>query len=91
MLQQLEKGVEVEDVRALLSEAPGLRVVDDRATNRFPEPRHAAGRDEIEIGRIRHHPDRADGTSLLLFAAGDQLRKGAALNTIQILEHLQNA
>jgi aspartate-semialdehyde dehydrogenase len=88
---ELEKGVDLEDVRARLDKAPGLRVVDDRAANRFPEPRHAAGRDDIEVGRLRHHPDRTDGTGLLLFAAGDQLRKGAALNTIQILEQLQNA
>jgi aspartate-semialdehyde dehydrogenase len=87
----LEKGVEVDEIREMLAGTHGIRVVDDRTRNRFPEPRHAAGRDEIEIGRLRIHPDRPDGTGLLLFAAGDQLRKGAALNTIQILERLQNA
>ncbi len=87
----LEKGVKVEEVRELLDGSDGIRVVDDRELKRFPEPRHAAGQDDIEIGRLRLHPDRADGTGLLLFAAGDQLRKGAALNTIQILERLQNA
>lgn len=85
---ELAGPLEVERARALLEAAPGIRVVDDRGANRFPEPRRAAGADAIEVGRLRAHPDRTDGRGLLLLAAGDQLRKGAALNAIQILERL---
>ena len=74
--------------RDLLGEAPGLRVVDDRAANRFPMPVECSGRDEVLVGRIREDISDPSGRSLALFVAGDQLLKGAALNAVQIAERL---
>ncbi len=75
-------------VREVLEGAPGVTVVDDRANNRFPEPRDASGRDEVLVGRIRADLSQPEGFGYDLFVAGDQLRKGAALNAVQILERL---
>lgn len=68
--------------RELLADAPGVKVVD------VPTPLAAAGVDESLVGRIRHDPGVPDGRGLALFISGDNLRKGAALNTIQIAELL---
>ena len=68
--------------RELLDGAPGVKVVD------VPTPLAAAGVDESLVGRIRHDPGVPDGRGLALFVSGDNLRKGAALNTIQIAELL---
>ncbi len=68
--------------RELLSHAPGVKVVD------VPTPLAAAGVDESLVGRIRRDPGAPEGRGLALFVAGDNLRKGAALNTIQIAELL---
>jgi aspartate-semialdehyde dehydrogenase len=67
---------------AVLADAPGVEVVD------IPNPLHAAGRDPAYVGRIRQDPGVADGRGLALFVSGDNLRKGAALNAIQIAEEL---
>jgi aspartate-semialdehyde dehydrogenase len=77
-----------DEARRLLAAAPGLRVVDDRAANRFPMPSEASGRDEVLVGRIRTDLGDPSGRSLCLFVAGDQLLKGAALNAVQIAELL---
>ena len=77
-----------ECARRVLAAAPGLRIVDDRAGNRFPEPLEAAGRDEVLVGRIRADRSQPAGFGLGLFVSGDQIRKGAALNGIQIAERL---
>lgn len=80
------------DVRDRLAQAPGLRILDDRDANRFPTPIAAAGRDDILVGRIRpddtqpHENHRYVGWHL--FVCGDQLRKGAALNAVQITERI---
>ncbi len=74
--------------RELLAAAPGVRIVDDRAANRFPEPLAASGRDEVLVGRIRADAGQAPGMGLSLFVSGDQIRKGAALNGVQIAERL---
>jgi len=71
-------------VRAALSNAPGVRVVDDPRANHFPMPIEAAGQDDVLVGRIRR--DLSHPSAICLFASGDQLRKGAALNAIQIAE-----
>jgi aspartate-semialdehyde dehydrogenase len=68
--------------RELLDGAPGVKLVD------APTPLSAAGIDESLVGRIRRDPGVPDGRGLALFVAGDNLRKGAALNTIQIAELL---
>ncbi len=74
--------------RTLLGAASGLQVVDDRVGNKFPEPIHASGRDPVLVGRIRADPSQPAGMGLWLFVSGDQIRKGAALNGIQIAELL---
>src|SRR5277367_3263141 len=71
-----------ERARELLDGAPGVKLVD------VPTPLAAAGADESLVGRIRHDPGVPDGRGLALFVSGDNLRKGAALNTIQIAELL---
>lgn len=73
--------------REILSKAPGLEIVDDRANNVFPEPLAASNRDPVLVGRIR--PDWSQPKrGLELFVGGDQIRKGAALNAVQIAEEL---
>jgi aspartate-semialdehyde dehydrogenase len=76
------------EARELLSAAPGVRVVDDRAANTFPEPVEASGIDEVLVGRIRADLSQPAGYGLNLFVCGDQLRKGAALNAVQIAERV---
>ena len=73
-----------DDARALIAEAPGVRIVDDRAGNRFPEPVDASGIDDVLVGRIRGDRSQPPGLGLDLFVSGDQLLKGAALNAVQI-------
>ncbi|HKT82840.1 MAG TPA: aspartate-semialdehyde dehydrogenase [Solirubrobacterales bacterium] len=75
-----------EDCRALLAEAPGVIVVDDPANGRYPMALDAAGRDEVLVGRIRRDPDQE--RTLNLWIAGDNLRKGAATNAVQVAELL---
>jgi len=75
-----------DEVRALLAKAPGVRIVDDRAANRFPEPLDAAGGDDVLVGRIRMDHSVPGNRGVALFLCGDQIRKGAALNAVQIAE-----
>ncbi len=83
-----ERPLGEDEARRLLAAAPGVQVVDDRAANRFPEPALAAGGDDVLAGRIRADASQPPGLGLNLFVAGDQLRKGAALNAVQIAERL---
>ncbi|HPF37909.1 MAG TPA: aspartate-semialdehyde dehydrogenase [Phycisphaerae bacterium] len=76
------------EAREILSQAPGVKVVDDRENNRFPMPIEATGMDDCLVGRIRNDASRSDGRGIELFVCGDQLRKGAALNAVQIAELL---
>ncbi len=85
---ELARSTSEAEVRALLSRAPGVRIVDDRAANRFPEPRDATGGDDVLVGRIRMDPSVPDNRGVMLFVAGDQLRKGAALDAVEIAECL---
>lgn len=75
-----------ERARSVLSEAPGVRLVEDWQANYFPMPIDASGRDEVLVGRIRQ--DLSNPNSLELWLSGDQIRKGAALNAVQIAELL---
>jgi aspartate-semialdehyde dehydrogenase len=75
-----------EDCRALLAESPGLKVVDEPASSKYPMPIEAAGRDEVLVGRIRRDPSH--DRCLNLWVVGDNLRKGAATNAVQIAEKL---
>lgn len=83
---ELSKKTSPEEIRRILSRAPGVKIVDQPDKNYFPMPLEATGQDNVLVGRVR-----SDGSSpkgLWLFVAGDQLRKGAALNAIQIAEIL---
>jgi aspartate-semialdehyde dehydrogenase len=75
-----------EECRALLAEAPGVIVVDDPSAGVYPMAIDAAGRDEVLVGRIRRDPDQE--RTLNLWIAGDNLRKGAATNAVQVAELL---
>ena len=75
-----------EQARALLRDAPGVRVVDDPAAGAYPLPSAAAGTDDVLVGRIRDDASRRNGLSL--FVVADNLRKGAATNGVQIAELL---
>jgi len=77
-----------ERARELLAKAPGVTVVDDRVNNKFPEPVDASHKDDCLVGRIRTDATLPDKRGLWLFMSGDQIRKGAALNGIQIMELL---
>jgi aspartate-semialdehyde dehydrogenase len=76
--------VTVRAARDVLDAAPGVKLVDDLAAGVYPTPLDAAGIDDVLVGRIRQPEE--DGHALALFAAGDNLRKGAALNAVQIAE-----
>lgn len=76
------------NARALLSAAPGLRVVDDPERNYYPMPSDATGQDDVLVGRIRRDLGDPTGRTLAMFVVGDQLLKGAALNAVQIVERL---
>ena len=88
MTVEFEEPVSEAEVRRILGEAPGVELVDDREANHFPMPLEASGRDEVLVGRVRQDLSRPDGTGVSLFLCGDQLRKGAALNAVQIAEAL---
>ncbi len=76
-------------VKDLLSTAPGVSIIDDCEKNRFPMPAiDAAGNDDIFVGRIRQDDSIPDNRGINLWVSGDQIRKGAALNAIQIAEKL---
>ena len=77
-----------DEVRSLLSTAPGISVLDDREHNRFPMPIDATGKDDVFVGRIRQDESIAENRGINIWVAGDQLRKGAALNAVQIAEKL---
>ncbi|MBI4261627.1 MAG: aspartate-semialdehyde dehydrogenase [Actinobacteria bacterium] len=81
-----ERPISPDEAREVLGAAPGVRVVDDPERDVYPTPLDAAGIDDVLVGRIRRASGRDD--ALLLFASGDNLRKGAALNAVQIAERL---
>ncbi len=83
---EFEGPVSADAAREVLAAAPGIRVVDDRQRNTFPMPLDASGGDDVLVGRLRE--DTSLPGALALFVAGDQIRKGAALNAVQIAEHL---
>jgi aspartate-semialdehyde dehydrogenase len=76
----------VEEARALLAVAPGVELLENFEANRFPMPTDVTGRDPVAVGRIRQ--DLSEPNALELWLCGDQIRKGAALNAIQIAELL---
>jgi aspartate-semialdehyde dehydrogenase len=83
---ETEQKVSANEARALLSTAPGVLLYDDPAHKIYPMPLEVAGKDEVYVGRIREDESIANGLNLWVVA--DNLRKGAALNAVQIAEHL---
>ena len=83
---EFDKPVDPKTVRAILSDQPGIRIVDDPFSNVYPMPIEAAGSDEVLVGRIRR--DISNPNGIALWVVCDNLRKGAALNAIQIAEEM---
>ena len=83
---EFERPVSIEQAREVLSKAPGLELVDEPHSNRYPMPLNVAGKDNCEVGRVRL--DCALENGLSFWVSGDQLLKGAALNAVQIAELL---
>ena len=81
---EFARDISPEEARKVLAKAPGVRVVDDLPNARYPMPLDAAGKDEVLVGRIRR--DESVKNGLVLYAVGDNIRKGAALNAVQIAE-----
>ena len=72
------------EAREILRHAPGLEILDDPLSSTYPTPLQTAGQDPVYVGRIRKDPSHPRG--LALWVVGDNLRKGAALNAIQVFE-----
>ena len=85
---ECERSISESEVRRILTNAPGVRIVDDRVRNYFPMPIDASGQDDVLVGRIRQDLSDPSGHSIAMFVSADQLLKGAALNAIQIAELL---
>jgi len=81
-----DRPISPREAREVLSSTPGVRVVDDPPNSEYPTSLDSAGIDDVLVGRIRAVDGRDE--ALLLFASGDNLRKGAALNAVQIAESL---
>jgi aspartate-semialdehyde dehydrogenase len=83
---ELSRPLKPNDARAALAAMPGVIVYDDPGKKLYPMPLDATGKDEVYIGRIREDESITNG--LNLWVVSDNLRKGAALNAVQIAEHL---
>jgi aspartate-semialdehyde dehydrogenase len=83
---EFERPISVEQAREVLAKAPGLELVDEPQSNRYPMPLSVAGKDNCQVGRVRL--DCAFENGLSFWVSGDQLLKGAALNAVQIAELL---
>ena len=83
---RFDRPVSVEEAREVLAKAPGVKLVDDLKNKQYPMPLDTSGQDIVFVGRIR--PDLTDPNGLCLWCCGDQVRKGAATNCIQIAELL---
>jgi aspartate-semialdehyde dehydrogenase len=85
---EFERPMSVQQVHDILAKAPGIKIVDNVDANHFPMPLEASGQDDVLVGRIRQDISREDGRGIDLFVSGDQIRKGAATNAVQIAEKL---
>jgi len=85
---EFKDSITPEEVRKLLEHAPGVTILDDQVNNRFPMPLDADGNDDVYVGRIRQDESLPDHKGINLWVSGDQIRKGAALNAVQIAEKL---
>jgi aspartate-semialdehyde dehydrogenase len=83
---ELKRDVSVEEVYQVLRQAEGVEVLEDRGSNRWPMPIDASSRDPVYVGRVRK--DLSQLNTVEMWISGDQIRKGAALNAVQIAEKL---
>ena len=83
---ETEKPLDVKDVQDAIAAAPGLTLEDDPATKTYPMPLFTGGKDNVFVGRVRK--DLANENGITLWLSGDQIKKGAALNAVQIGEYL---
>lgn len=83
---ETERPISVEEAKKALAAAPGVTLLDDPSKELYPMPLDTAGKDDIYVGRVRK--DLADDNGLTFWLSGDQIRKGAALNAVQIAEYL---
>lgn len=86
---ETEKPLTVKEVQAALAAAPGVTLQDDPATKTYPMPLFTGGKDDVYVGRVRK--DLANENGITLWLSGDQIKKGAALNAVQIAEYLLKA
>ena len=86
---EFERPITPDEARTALAAAPGVKVVDDPANLRYPMPLETSDQDLVYVGRVRRDLSAPDGVSSLTFwCCGDQIRKGAATNAVQIAEYL---
>lgn len=89
---QFEKQVEEKDILKVLNNFPGIKIINDEDSNQFPEPCFTSGKTDVYVGRIRpeydYETDSFDKTCWSFFISGDQLLKGAAFNSVQILNEI---
>ncbi|MGZ5263460.1 MAG: aspartate-semialdehyde dehydrogenase, partial [Kaistella sp.] len=83
---EFENEFDLDEVRKILSETPGVVVMDDVTNKIYPMPLYSEGKDEVFVGRIRR--DRSQPNTLNMWIVADNLRKGAATNAVQIAEYL---
>ena len=85
---EFEEEITPEEARDILSKSKGVKVVDDPLNNVYPMPLDATAKYDVLAGRIRQDISRNDKKGLDMFVSGDQLLRGAALNAVEIAEHL---
>jgi aspartate-semialdehyde dehydrogenase len=83
---ELTNPMSVQDIRRILSQSPGVKVLDDPVISLYPQAWAAAGTDEVFVGRIRQDASHSNG--IVIWVVSDNLRKGAALNAVQIAEEM---
>jgi len=83
---EFSQAMSPDEARRILAQAPGVKLLDDPAISLYPQPWSAAGTDEVFVGRIRRDASHLNG--LVMWVVADNIRKGAALNTIQIAEEM---
>jgi aspartate-semialdehyde dehydrogenase len=83
---EFEKPIDSEKAGDILAEAPGIRLMDDTTINLYPQPRIASGTDQVLVGRVRQ--DAFNENGLVMWIVADNVRKGSALNMVQIAEEI---
>ena len=86
---ETERPLSVEEAQAAIAAADGVTLIDDPKTQKYPMPLFTAGKDDVFVGRVRK--DIANENGLTFWLSGDQIKKGAALNAVQIAEYLIKA